>query len=231
MNILGAAVVYAWNGSAWNQLGDSFIGKRFEDRLGEMVSLNNQGDIISILSVYGDRVQVYKYDGSVWEQLGSGIAGGAYSGDALDDILDAKLSSDGTIVALSWPWRDAYTTSGVVRLYHYDGTDWVKLGSDLENDVATTFGSHLKLSADGETVAIVTANGNNPEDAKVNVFHFNNTAQPTASPTAPTLNPTDVPTTSPTMEPSDKPTMDPTISPTDVPTCAENTAGSGYFIL
>ena len=70
----GRVYVYKYNGSRWNQLGQTFIAPLVTATYGYSVSLNSIGDRLAI----GDRqrggtslgaVEVYEYNGSKWEKL------------------------------------------------------------------------------------------------------------------------------------------------------------------
>jgi hypothetical protein len=70
----GRVYVYKYNGSTWNQLGQTFIAPSTTYTYGYSVSLNANGDRLAI----GDRqrgfddlgaVEVYEYNGSNWEKL------------------------------------------------------------------------------------------------------------------------------------------------------------------
>lgn len=212
VNKSGTALVYAWDGSTWNQLGDLFEGENAGDQLGNNIKVNNEGNIVAILAPFGnDRVQVHKYNGLVWERMGGDIVENAAASDGTISYI--RLNGDGTIVAVAW--RDANGVDGIVRLYRYDGTDWLQVGEDMRGDIdSIKFGRVLALSDDGYTIVAVTKTGE-----EVNAFRYNITAEPTASPTLqPSTSPSGAPTVAPTLSPSQSPSADPTRDPTNDPT-------------
>jgi hypothetical protein len=80
----GRVYVYKYNGSTWNQLGQTFIAPSVTFTYGHSVSLNSVGDRLAI----GDRqrgfnslgaVEVYEYNGSRWEKLIRDLIGTPWS--------------------------------------------------------------------------------------------------------------------------------------------------------
>ena len=104
-------------------------------------------------------MRVFQYSSSNWVQLGDDINGEAtndYSG------YSVSLSSDGTKVAIGSYRNDGNgDTSGHVRIYSWNGTNWVQLGDDIDGEAANDWsGTSVSLSPDGTAVAIgAIANG------------------------------------------------------------------------
>ena len=98
--------------------------------------------------------RVLEFNDSSWIQLGADIDGekvGDQSGHSV------SLSSDGTNAGNRTLMKndDNGVNSGHVRVYNYNGTDWSKLGSDIEGEAAgDQFGRSLFLSSDGTTLAV-----------------------------------------------------------------------------
>ena len=86
-------------------------------------------------------------------QIGSDI-----DGEAAFDVSGyaISLSSDGTIVAIGAYSNDgAAKDAGHVRVYEWDGSAWVKRGTDIDGEAADdNSGRSVSLSSDGSTVAI-----------------------------------------------------------------------------
>jgi hypothetical protein len=77
-------------------------------------------------------VRVYQYNGSQWVQIGLDIdseANGQQSG------WSVSLNSDGTIVAIGAIYNNENdgngTNSGHVRVYQYNGSQWVQIGLEF----------------------------------------------------------------------------------------------------
>ena len=86
-------------------------------------------------------------------QLGSDI-NGETTGDQSGRSVSS--SSDGTIVAIGAWYNDGNgTSSGHVRVYSWDGSNWDQLGSDIDGEAADDgSGWSVSLSSDGTIVAI-----------------------------------------------------------------------------
>ena len=100
----GHVRVYAWNGSAWNQLGNDIDGEAAGDLSGCSVALSSDGQTLAVGAPFNDgtdtdagHVRVYAWDGSAWDQLGADIDGEA-AGD--DSGYSVALSSDGQTLAV-----------------------------------------------------------------------------------------------------------------------------------
>lgn len=155
----GQVKIFRFEAGSWTQMGDDLWGTGVSEYAGESVSLNDDGTIVAF-GAYGNdsngedagRVRVYRYENDNWVMLGNPIDGeneGDFSGVAID------LSSDGTILAIGAHSFNTTTYSGQVRVFQYDSTDWVQLGSDIYGEMPSgCAGRSLALSADGHTIAV-----------------------------------------------------------------------------
>jgi len=140
----------AWDGTAWS---------------GNQVSLSSDGNRVAIGANGNDgngedsgQVRVYEYNGGNWIQLGADIDGEA----AHDNSgFSVSLSSDGNRVAIGAPNNDGSgDNSGHVRVYEYNGENWIQLGADIDGEAPyDESGYAVSLSSDGSRVAI-GADGN-----------------------------------------------------------------------
>jgi len=159
----GHVRVYQYISSSWVQLGSDIDGEAPGDRSGYSVSLSADGKTVAIGANWnagnGDlsgHVRVYEYDSTslAWDQLGDDIDGeAAYEQSG----VSVSLSSDGMVVAIgaSSNSNDNGIAAGCVRVYEYDSSSWVQLGSDIDGEAAgDNSGYSVSLSADGKTVAI-----------------------------------------------------------------------------
>jgi len=153
----GHVRVYEWLSSAWVQRGLDIDGEASSDYSGYSVSLSSDGTIVAI-GAYGNNsstghVRVYQWNENAWVQRGVDIDGEA-AGD--QSGFSVSLSSDGSIVAIGSPRNDGNgAESGHVRVYHWNGTAWVKIGADIDGENnADGSGSSVSLSSDGSIVAI-----------------------------------------------------------------------------
>ena len=230
----GQVRVFQWDGGSWNSIGSYIEGDAKYDNAGEIVDINQEGNIIAITirdhdesgrrrrrlgsltggdscdeDFYDDigAVRAYQYIGADWTQFGE------FEGQEENDKLGSSLvlNGDGTIVAIG-------DYNGVVQFHKYESIcqTWVSLGQNIVEQ-----SSHIALDGSGYNVVI-------GDGELLQMFSLLSTLVPTAetiAPTAPSSAPTDSisqSTTSPMPEPTTKPTgvtLSPT-SPTDSPTAA-----------
>ncbi|NQZ48229.1 MAG: HYR domain-containing protein, partial [Erythrobacter sp.] len=160
----GYVQVYTWDGSNWVQLGSDIIGEAESDYSGVSVSISADGSRLAIgaeLNADGrGHVRVYTWDGNNWIQLGADIDGEAlydFSGRTID------MNADGSRLAIGADSDDNGSMSGHVRVYTWDGSNWIQLVADIDGESAfDMFGSSISMSADGLRLAIgAPYNGNN----------------------------------------------------------------------
>jgi hypothetical protein len=182
----GHVRVYTWNGSAWVQKGQDIDGEAAGDSSGEALSFSSDGNTLAIGAIFNDgssgnvndnrgHVRVYTWNGSTWVQKGQDIDGEA-AGDQSGRAV--SLSADGSIVAIGARLNDnpGGIDAGHVRVYAYNGTQWVQRGQDIDGVASNDFnGRNVSLSADGTLVAI-GANGNDTNgnlSGQVRVWNWN----------------------------------------------------------
>jgi len=144
----------------WIRLGIDIDGDAEGDKSGYSVSLSSDGLRVAIGAISnGDngtdsgQVRVYEWDGSDWNQLGDDIDGDA-AGDRFGHSV--SLSSNGSIVAIGAPYNDGNdNSSGHVRVYEWDGSEWNQLGIDIDGEAeGDQSGSSVSLSSNGHRIAI-----------------------------------------------------------------------------
>ena len=112
----------------------------------------------------GDVITVRGWDRNVeWTQLGLDINGEA-AGDRAG--LCVSISDDGDIVAIGSRLNDGVAgDAGHVRVYQWNGTQWIQVGADIDGVVEGGRAGHsVSLSSNGDTVAL-GANGRNSSSA------------------------------------------------------------------
>ena len=121
----------------YSQIGQDIDGKVAGDFSGESVSLSANGKIIAIGAHLNDNngvnsghVRVFEWDGTNWVQVGQDIDGEA-PGDSSG--VSVSLSANGNIVAIGANENDGNGNfSGHVRVFNWNGTDWIKVGQDID---------------------------------------------------------------------------------------------------
>ncbi|MDC1336314.1 Ig-like domain-containing protein, partial [Flavobacteriaceae bacterium] len=163
------------------QIGADIDGEAANDLSGQSVSFNEDATIMAIGALHNDgngvdsgHVRVYQYSADSWIQLGEDINGEA-AGDQSGQSV--SLSSDGKTIAIGAIGNDGNgASSGHVRIYNYDGTSWIQIGSDIDGDAAGDFSGHsISLSSDGNTLAIGTPynDGNGASSGHVKIYSYN----------------------------------------------------------
>lgn len=180
---IGTVRMYDLIDDTWVQIGDDISAEAAQDEAGNFVSLSTNGNRIAVGS-YGDdgqgknvgQVQIYEYKNEQWEQIGSDIEG-EHEGDKSG--LAVSISADGSRIALGAPYNgNNGEYAGTVRVYMFDGIDWVQLGTDINGEAANDYsGSSIVLSADGNRIAIGAHNndGNGINAGHVRVYDFKGT--------------------------------------------------------
>lgn len=184
-NSTGHVRIYKFNGNAWYQLGNDINGEAQSDMSGYSVDLSTDGSIVAIGAVHNDgneytsncgHTRVYRYNGISWVQIGGDIDG--------EDNMDyfgssVALNSDGRIVAIgalnNIGNSSSATGAGHVRIFEFDGINWIQMGSDIDGESALNhFGKTVSLSSDGYIVSIGAYNGGISASGQVKVFQYIN---------------------------------------------------------
>ncbi|MCF8253558.1 MAG: T9SS type A sorting domain-containing protein [Bacteroidia bacterium] len=169
----GYAKVLDWNGTAWVQRGNTFLGTDSTlEGTGAAVDLSANGKTVAVSSPWGYNslgykcgiVRVFDWNGSAWVQRGSRIDGEGniipiYSGDVFGTAM--QLSSDGNYLIVgarsNTPGVGVNQLSGHARIYHWDGTAWIQKGQDLDAPIGlgtAEFGYAVSISDAGNRIAV-----------------------------------------------------------------------------
>jgi hypothetical protein len=156
----GHARVYAYDGTAWAQLGADIDGEAAGDGSGISVAMNAAGTAVIIGANVNDgngdasgHARVYAYDGTAWEQFGADIDGEA-AGDQFG--ISVAMSASGLAVIIGANLNDSNgSNSGHAQVYEWNGTTWVQIGGDIDGAaVNDQSGISVAMSAAGTTVII-----------------------------------------------------------------------------
>ena len=145
------------------QLGMDIDGESPFDLSGRSVSLSSNGTRVAIGAdqnaasgaMNPGYVQVFELmNNTDWVQMGANIEGEA-AGDGSG--FSVSLSADGERVAIGAFRNDGNggLDVGHVRVFDYNGTDWVQAGLDIDGEnTGDQFGRSISLSSDGMRLAI-----------------------------------------------------------------------------
>ncbi|MCF6775531.1 FG-GAP repeat protein [Thiotrichales bacterium 19X7-9] len=162
------------------QLGNDIEGEALDDRFGRAVAVSGDGLSIAVGAIRNDtpgnnsgQTTVYQWDGANWLTVGlpiDGDSGGDQSGRSV------ALNEDGTILAIGATHDDGGgNNSGHVRIFQWDGINWLQMGSDIDGDAAgDQSGSTIALNDSGDRVVIGARNHdtNGSNSGQVRVFEF-----------------------------------------------------------
>ena len=173
---IGHVRIYEWYNNNWLQIGSDIIGENDNEKIGNSISLNANGNMIAIgISEYNSGnggVRIYQNINNAWTKIGE-LNG--YN-DSVADHLDVVLSSDGKIVAYGSYMNNSVT--GRVDVYKYVNNTWESMGNILGTSAGEMFGAKIALSADGNILATsAPANSDNGNNlGQVRVYNYiNNT--------------------------------------------------------
>ena len=174
-NSNGTVRVYLWNGSSWIQQGTDIDSE--EEDWSRIVSLSSDGNILAVGAeqhdglggLYKGTVKVYRWNGTIWNRLGVNIDG-EERGD--NQGHSVSLSSDGLTLATG---ANRHNGSGTVRVYNWNGSNWIRKGGDLDGAAGDRQGTSVSLSSDGTTLA-VGASRHDSRKGTVRVYTYNGTA-------------------------------------------------------
>ena len=180
--LTGYARVFYYNGSAWVQLGSNIAN--VTDINGK-VDLNAAGDRLAVsnISGYGQKgvTSVHEYNGSAWVQLGSDIIGEAFNEQSGQGV---SMNANGSIVAIGARYagmtgNNYLTGVGNVRVFYYNGSAWVQLGSSISGDnIGDRFGQIVSMNASGDIIAVSapsfggTQSNNNYRKGRVKIYKY-----------------------------------------------------------
>jgi len=130
------------------QLGSDIYGDA-GDILGYGLALSSNGQVIATGSSPGaGYVKVFEYSPTgvtSWTQLGSDL-NGQRAGDTFSKV---SLSGDGTILAVGAIRSEGVNNNknkiGQVRVYNYNGSNWVQLGQSIDGENANDFSGVVSL--------------------------------------------------------------------------------------
>lgn len=171
----GNTRIYSWNGSSWIPQVD-IDGEGAYNLSGYSVSLSGNGNALAIGAPYNNKtglaiasghVRVYVLNGSSWVKQGDDIDG-EYGGD--NSGCSVSLSDDGNILAIGAIHNNS---SGHVRVYYWNGSNWIKRGDDLYGEAIDDYsGWSVSLSSNGSVLAVgaVHNSGNGRHSGHVRVY-------------------------------------------------------------
>ncbi|MCW9036518.1 MAG: hypothetical protein OQJ79_01265, partial [Altibacter sp.] len=162
-------------GQEWMQMGGDINGEAIDDHGGASVSLSSDGLTIAIGSPFEDgsdlntgSVRVFTYSGTEWIAKGNPITG------VVTDRnfgISTSISTDGNRIAVCSSYSTATSANEEIKVYQWNGSEWEQLGNTLFwNSISIYYGA-VKLSGNGETIAVGdmgnSTNGDNAGQVRI----------------------------------------------------------------
>ena len=150
----GRVHIYEYVNGSWIQIGQDIDGLNDNDYFGAGLSLSENGDILAVSAYFNDegalnsgQVRVFENINNTWVQIGQSLNG---EGSNDNSGVGISLSSDGSILAIGAPNNDGGGgLSGHVRVFQYNGNDWIQRGTDIDGNQGDQLGNSVALSHDG----------------------------------------------------------------------------------
>lgn len=147
--------------NSWVQKGNSINGELKGDKLGSKVTINSEGNIIAIGTLFNylseneiNYIKVYKYMANEWIQIGDKIEIESVYSYSID------INSDGSVIVIG---EDEISYNGQVKVFHNISDNWVLLNSIiLGEEWEEEFGYNTSINSEGNIIAAgAPRNGNN----------------------------------------------------------------------
>ena len=183
---VGKVRAFDWDGTNWVQRGQdiSAYANSENNFVSVLVAVSDDGNILAVGESLDDsagknagQTKVFEWNGSAWVQRG-----GAISGDEAGDGLGASvaLSADGNTLAIGAfeTENDDGTETASARVFDWNGTAWIKRGADIDAETAGEESTTVRLSADGNTLAVggLRNDASAQNSGNVRVFDWNGNA-------------------------------------------------------
>lgn len=163
------------------QKGTNIYGSSAGDNFGQIVCMPDSSTI-AVGAYWNDdngnqagHVRIFRFNGVIWEQKGSTIVG-----DAAGDQFGGSISMpDSMTIGIGATENDGNgTNSGQVRIFRWNGNDWVQKGFDIYGEsIHDNFGSRVSMP-DSTTIAVGAINndGNGVDAGSVRIYSWNGSA-------------------------------------------------------
>lgn len=180
---VGLLTVKEYRSGNWLQRGTDIDGEAAGDKAGFSVALSDDSQTLAVGAInnggngnISGQVRVFDWNGSFWVQRGTDIDGEA-AGDQSGYTI--ALSDDGDTVVIGAGRNDGNgSNSGHVRVFDWNGTEWIQRGMDIDGEAAGDAAAFVAASDDGSTIVVgAPSNDDNGDRAgNVRVFDWSGTS-------------------------------------------------------
>ena len=160
----GHVRIYDWDGSAWIQRGNDLDGLAAGDYFGSALSMPDMNTVaVGAPQNNAGYVQIFTWDGTVWTQKGTNIVGEASN----DGFGRSVTMPSPDYIAIGAPANQGNGPgAGHVRIFSWDGTNWVQFGLDIDGEAAGDNSGGDVCMPDNETLVVgANKNDDNGTDA------------------------------------------------------------------
>ncbi|MEL6652897.1 MAG: hypothetical protein AAFQ87_19015 [Bacteroidota bacterium] len=177
----GQVAVFSLEAGNWVALGDTMLAESAGDQFGYSLDMNDSGDRLVVGARNNDgngaesgSVRVFALQNNTWTQLG-GDLDGDNPNDGLGESVGMNAAGD-IIAAGSVNRNGGGFNSGQIKVWQWDGSSWIQLGSDIFGGGNGEFlGGDLDLSDDGlRVISGATGHDHGMGFGSVRVYEFTN---------------------------------------------------------
>ncbi len=160
----GAIRVFDWNGTDWEQTGNTIYGSEEFSQYGLRVDMSKDGNRIATSDIRNDDngentgyVIIFEYNGTTWEQVGNKIKG-TMEGERMG--YDIDFTTDGGKILVGTGSSILTENPGVAKLFEFSNGNWNQLGETMVSETLSGnvegdhFGMINAINADGSVLAI-----------------------------------------------------------------------------
>ena len=158
----GDVKVYELSNNTWVQKGSTLLGDNFADNFGFGMDLSADGTVLSVGAPSANSgmppgyARVYRFQGGNWNQIGNTISG---STNEFTFGRDVDITANGTNMVLANPMNtNNGNQSGEVNTYEISGNIITNSLNSLNGEILNNFGMNVRLSDDGEILAVSARN-------------------------------------------------------------------------
>ncbi len=167
----GAAYIYKWNGSSWDETKLTASDGAAGDSFGYFLSISSDGKTVAAGAYQTNAVYVYKWNGSQWTETKV-----TPSDSAAVNNFSVAISPDGAVLVVGALGVDigANTNQGAAYIFTWDGSFWTETQKLTASDGAAgdLFGISVSASSNGNTV-LIGAYGVNSKQGAAYIFTRN----------------------------------------------------------
>ncbi|WP_299764581.1 T9SS type A sorting domain-containing protein [uncultured Dokdonia sp.] len=155
--LIFSSFLFSLNAQIHVQIGEDIDGEDIFDGSGGSIGTNANGSRIAIGAVLNStnrgHVRVFDFDGENWVQVGNDIDSELIFGFFGASVV---LNDEGNRLIASGIGFDKQSVTGFVRVFDFDGENWIQVGNDITSQSSedSGFGDGLTINNGGTRLAI-----------------------------------------------------------------------------